>query len=51
MATKRPEVKQGTSKGQRVYWVEFPCCGQRASRDHASKAGANVDKKNHKCDG
>lgn len=48
---KAPEVKQGVNKGRRVYWVSYPCCGQHDGREHMSKAGANVDKKNHKCDG
>lgn len=50
MAAKKPEVKQGTNRGHRVYWLHCPKCGTTGP-EHVSKAGANVDKKNHQCDG
>lgn len=45
----KPEVKQGTNRGRRVYWVLCPKCG--AGQEHVAKVAANNELKAHDCDG
>ena len=49
MGTQAPEVKTGTNRGRRVYWVWCPRCG--SGPEHVAKIAARNELKAHKCDG
>ena len=48
MARRGPEVKQGTNRGQRVYWMECSSCGAKG-KDHVAKVAAGKEKREHEC--